>query len=164
MGHWSTFGLVLLVLLAGCSTVQFGDPAPQDRPIIIDLTNDTNETYTIELWFAASPLQGVLVHEANRSDYYVEMGGVGIGGTKPYSATSLTFPDKATLYGRYTLDPGRTERWSLQEPYPDTVFVAVIYNGDNVIEWVETHCGAGEKVGFGVTVHDYGASGSSGCL
>lgn len=162
--RWTALGLVLLVSLAGCSSLPITNPSPQDRPIIIDLTNNTNETYTAELWYAAAPLEGVLVNEANKTSYRTEIGRAGIGGVKPYSATSLTFPDEATLYGRYTLDPGRTERWKMREPYPDTVFVAVVYNGSGVVEWQYTHCGRGEKVGFGVTIHDYGLSGSSGCI
>lgn len=162
--RWAVIGLAVLITLGGCSAVPLGNPAPQEQPIIIDLTNDTNETYTIELWYGPSPLEGVRVHESNKTDYYTEMGEVGVGVVEPYSATSLSFPEEATFYGRFTLDSNRTERWSMHEPYPDTVFVAVVYNNSGVVGWVEASCGRGQKRGLGVTVHDYGPSGSSGCI
>lgn len=108
MRQRSLLFLVLLLGLTGCIGNPLGGSAPQDRPVYINLTNEANTSHTFELWVAEAPLDGVQVYMANRSDYTVNMGDVGIGthDTGDHQITSyLTFPDRATLYGRYTLDP-----------------------------------------------------------
>jgi hypothetical protein len=160
-------GLLLLLGLAGCTGIPFAEPEPQDRAIFVNITNQANTSHTFEVWMGEDPLDQVQVHMANRSDYTVEMGEVGVGvhDTGDYQITSsLTFPERAAFYGRYTLEPGGTQTWTMPEPYPDTVFVVVIYNDDKVIGWVETSCDEGVMTGFGVTNHHYGPSGAFNCV
>ncbi|SFR45672.1 hypothetical protein [Halogeometricum limi] len=159
-------GLIFVFVLAGCVGSPLLNPGPQERPVMMNLSNEANETYTLELWTAESPLD-VRVIQTNGSDYTTQMGNAGVGvydtGVSQ-TTSSLQFPERATLYGRYTLNPGESQQWAMQEPYYDTVFVVVVYADDHVIGWVETSCAGGVKLGFDVVVANYGPSGSYGCI
>lgn len=157
--------LVLMVIVAGCPANPFDRIGPQERPIYVNLTNTANTSHTLELWAAEAPLD-VEVNMVNRSDYSADMGEAGISNhdTGDYQITSsLSFPERATLYGRYTLEPGGTVDFNMSEPYADTVYAVVIYNEDKVTSWVDFHCPE-VMYAFGVTSTHYGASAGAACF
>lgn len=156
---------VLLVLaLAGCGAVPVGDPGPQDRPVFVNLTNSANASHTVELWVAEAPLTGIRVHRSTGGDYTTRTTSAGISTTYPgpHAITSMTFPDRATLYGRYTLKSGATRTWTMPEPHAETVFVVVVHDGGEVIAWKSVTC-TDLLYGFGVEVTDTGAPGAYEC-
>lgn len=146
-------GFLLLLGLTGCMAIPTVEPTPQEQPIHVNQTNTANTTHTFELWMADYPLTQVQAHMANESDDIMNMGEAAVSSTNTgdyHIPTSLTFPNQSILYGRYTLNPGETQTLSISEPYPDTVFVVVVYDDDNVEGWVEISCGDGTLTRFKV--------------
>lgn len=143
-----------------------GPPTPQERPVYINFTNGDNTSRTLELWAGKGPeLNGIRVHRSSGGDYNATAGRAGISTNDPgdyHTITSLTFPDQADLYRRYTLEPGATRTWTMAEPFGQTVFVIVVYNDDHVTVWKSVTC---DEVlsGFGVEVTYYGAPGAYTC-
>lgn len=158
--------LLLVVLLAGCTAWPIGDQQPQERPIFINMTNGVNSSQTLELWIGEGTLlSNITVHRSTGGDYNTTEGRAGISTSDPgdyHDVTSLTFPDDAYLYGRYTLEPGATRTWTMAEPYARTVFVVVVYDGDRVTVWKSVSCDD-VLYGFGVRTTSYGAVGSYSC-
>ena len=166
MHRWLPIGcLVLGLVLAGCAAAPTGESTPQERPVFVNLTNAADRSHTLELWVAEDPLTGIRVHRSTGGDYTTRTSPAGLSTTAPgpHTITSLTFPKRAALYGRYTLAPGATRTWTMAEPYPETVFVVVVYDGDRVTVWNSVTCD-GVLYGFGVEATATGGPGAYHCL
>lgn len=148
-------------------TLPAGSPQPQERPILINMTNGVNSSQTLELWVGqGTVLTNITVHRSTGGDYTTTEGRAGISTTDPgdhHEVTSLTFPEGVRLYGRHTLEPGATRTWTMAEPYARTVFVVVVYDGGRVTVWKSVSCDD-VLYGFGVETTSYGAVGSYRCL
>lgn len=164
---------LLLVLSVGALVLfgyvfsPFGDPEPQDRPIVVNFTNSANTSHTLELWVGEGrELSGIGVHRSTGGDYNTTEGTAGISSTDPggyHTVMSLSFPERVRLYGRYTLDSGETRTWTMAEPFGRTVFVVVVSNDDHVTAWKSVSCDDNVLYGFGVEVTSYGAPGAYSC-
>lgn len=152
-------------LLAGCAQSTSG-PQPQDREVFVNFTNGVNESQALELWVGeGTPLRNVTVHRTSGETYNVTEGTAGISTTGPgvnNDVQSLTFPERATLYGRDALDPGATRTWTMPEPYAETTFAVVVYGDDGVRVRKSLACGD-TLYGFGVETTDYGVAGAYAC-
>ncbi len=159
-------GLLLLVGLTGCMAIPSSEPTLQEQPIHVNQTNTANTTHTFELWMAEYPLTQVQAHMANRSDYTMDMGEAAVSSTNTRDlqlTSSLSFPNQSILHGRYTLSPGETQTLTISEPYPDTVFVVVVYDADSVEGWVEISCGDGVLTRFKVRNYNQTPNGGMSC-
>jgi hypothetical protein len=83
--------------------------------------------------------------------------------TKDYgNVTSVKFPGQSHLHGRYTLDPGETNRSNVTDLPEDFLIVVVVHYNNRVTSLISATCG-GDLVYFRVTMRDYGSDSAYDC-
>ncbi|MUV59172.1 hypothetical protein [Halogeometricum sp. CBA1124] len=155
----------LLVGTVGVLTGTFGGPPDSERSAFVALNNSADTTRTFEVWLGRDPITGITVHRSTNGDYTTKTfpGGIGTSNVSSYHVTtSMSFPKNATLYGRYTLEPGDEVAFNVTEPYPETVFAIVVYNRDHVTVWKTVRCPY-RRWGVMVEATNYGAPGTHYC-
>lgn len=157
--------LGVLVIVVGILVGTFGGLPNAERSAFIVLNNSADTTRTFEVWLGKDPITGITVYSSTRGDYTTKTfpGGIGTNNVSSYHVTtSMSFPENATLYGRYTLAPGDELAFNVTEPHPETVFAIVVYNHDHVTVWKTIRCPY-QRWGVRVEATNYGAPGSHYC-
>lgn len=159
----ATFAVLLLLVLVGCASIPFLDDTPQERPVLVNMTNARETSQEFELWLGDGPLvHNITVHASTKGDYNFTTGRAASSSVEFYNATSVSFPPGARLYGRYTLEPGGSVELIIEEPFGDTVFMVVIYGNDGARTFDSVGC-EGVLYGFRVSARPYGSSGAFQC-
>lgn len=158
-------GLAAIAILVSILYGTFGGIPGLERSAYVELNNSADTTRTFEVWLGRDPITDITVHRSTGGDYTTKTypGGIGTANVSSYHVTtSLTFPENATLYGRYTLAPGDSRSFNVTEPYRETVFAIVVYNRDHVTVWKTIRCSS-RRWGVEVRATNYGAPGSHFC-
>ena len=158
--------LVVLVIFGGC-VLPIDQPTKQERPARLQFNNTINEVTTFEI--------SVVQRPANLTVYYhderVGTGSIGEGILVADSGENQTFkrielPDSAYFHGRYTVEPGESNRTEINEQHLPVNFavVIVVYEQENQIEsYVTANCDDLDLIGLRVTRTSYGVSVTHSC-
>lgn len=157
--------LGVFVIVVGILAGTFSGLPSLERSAFVGLNNSADTTRTFEVWLGNDPITDIEVHRSTGGDYTTKTfpGGIGTSNVSSYHvATSMSFPENATLYGRYTLAPGDEVTFNVTEPYDETVFTIVVYNRDHVTVWKTVRCPY-RRWGVMVWATNYGAPGGHYC-
>lgn len=135
--------LCIMLLFVGCVAGPFESQSTQSRPTEIVVNNTANETHTFEVWVVDPPANVTLRRSDGKTGRYeIEEGVTSYdpGGNRTFSVVSL--PESARLHGRFTLEPGEANESQIEALPRDHVVVVFTYRAENeIIEWVDAHCG-----------------------
>lgn len=121
--------LVLLVIIAGCSAVPFGDPTPQEEPAPVMLVNNATLTETFEV--AVMDVGSNLTVTREDGDTFNQT--IGQGSSTTYATNKnpdvkIEFPESARVHGEYTLEPDERKQVPVENVAPDQAIVVLVYD------------------------------------
>lgn len=153
--------LSILLILAGCAAGSF---TGQEESADVIVNNSNNVTHTFEVFVVEFPANVTL----RRSDGINATGPIsqGLSTTEPPDGeyyTAVELPDSARLYEQYSLEPGETNRSSIEELPGNFAIVVMIYQDRNkIVSWVSVTCD-GDLAFLEVTMFDYGSGSAYNC-
>jgi len=162
-----TFGLIALVLLAGC-TLPVDQPTKQERPARLQLNNSVNTTITFEVSTVQRPAEYTVRFHDGRSDTTTITEGVGVydpGVNEVFKAVEL--PESAHLHGEYTLNPNESARTEIDEQHLPVNFAVVViaYRSENqIISYMTANCDDQALAGLRVVQASHGMSVTHSCV
>jgi len=158
------FGLVALVVLAGC-TLPIDQPTKQERPVRLQLNNTINATPTFEVSVVERPANITVRYHDERIGESSITEGVLVaesGENQTYKAVEL--PESARLHGRYTLEPGESTETAIDHlPVNFAVVVAVYQDENKIVSYVTANCDDLDLTALRVTRTPDGVSTAHSC-
>lgn len=122
-------GLVLLVTLAGCSSVPFGGSVPQEEPAPVRLVNNATITGTFEVAVVDLGANVTVTRGDDEPIHYtIHQGSTTIENPETNPFTNAKFPDSARIQGEYTLEPGESKQLSVEKIASYEAIVVLIYD------------------------------------
>jgi hypothetical protein len=141
MGSTTAFGLIALVLIAGC-TLPIDQPTKQERPVRLQLNNSIDSTPTFEVSVVERPANITVRYHDERVGHSSITEGILVaesGENQTYKTVEL--PESAQLHGRYTLEPGESKQTAIDDlPVNFAVVVVVSRAPNEVVSYVTANC------------------------
>lgn len=157
--------LGILLILAGCTAGPLAGSSGQDGPVGLNVTNAANTTYTFEVFVVEGSQNEITIQKRNDADDSASPG----AGLSTYkldgdygNVTSVKFPGRNRLHGRYVLRPGETKRSNISNLPENFMVVVVIHHNNRVVSLVSSTCD-GDLVYLGVTMRYYGSDSVYDC-
>lgn len=121
--------LIILLTIAGCSAVSFGEPNAQQKPVPVMLVNNASLTETFEV-AVVDVVSSIKAMRSNNqtANYIVGQGSSTIENPDTYPFTNIKLPESARKHGRYTLDPGDRKQLSIEDVAPNEAIVVLVYD------------------------------------
>lgn len=160
--------LVGLLALGGCVTAPFGATPAQEGPVTVVLGNSADRTYAFQVSVARGELNDGEV-TIRKADGTVDSTSPGAGLTT-YDftpafgrVTSIDMPrGRSRLAGRHVLEPGETNRRSIEEFEARDTILIVVRTDIRVVAMVTMSC-RGDLVYVDVTMRAYGTETAFNC-
>jgi hypothetical protein len=151
MHFFPVLGLVVLLVIGGCTAGPFGNSANQGQSVELVLNNSANTTQTFEVWMVELPAT-MTAHYRDGTAVKSEIGqGLSNHDTGPRTVMRINFSEPARLDGRYTLDPSEENRSVFANFSRDAALVVVVFRGENrIFSWVSANCDDQALVGLEV--------------
>jgi hypothetical protein len=150
---WASLGLVVLLVLAGCTVGPFSTGSP------ITIGNAVDDSYRFEISMAQIGAN-VTVRWANGETHEFDVTAAGFGAeSEPDNPiSSVDLPDSATSIANYTLAPGERKDVTLRELRQDETLFVVVVNEDTerIQSFHGLHCRPGSITGANYTVRNTG--------
>lgn len=145
--------LTVLVTLAGCSAIPFGEPTAQQEPAPIMLVNNASLTETFEVAVVDVGSHILATRSNNQTaNYTVSQGSSTIVNPDTYPFTRIELPDSARIHGRYTLEPGDRKQLSIENVAPNQAIVVLVYDEpDGTYRAIKTLSCGGAILGYKVS-------------
>jgi predicted component of type VI protein secretion system len=146
-------GLALLVTIAGCSSVSFGDPTPQKEPAPVMLVNNATQTETFMVGVVGVG-DNLTVQDGNGDsfNYTINQGSSTYTTSDASTLTRIDFPESTKRHGEYTLLPGEKKQIDIEGVAPDEAIVVLVYDEeDATYRSIKTLSCGGAIQGYRVT-------------
>lgn len=169
--HWRRqpllIGLAALVVLSGC-TLPIDQPTKQERPARLQFNNTINETTTFEVSVVQRPANlTVYYHDERVGHGTITEGAVNANSGENQTFKRIELPDSAYFHGRFTVEPGESNRTEIDEQHLPVNFAVVVtvYETENHIQsYVTMNCDDLDLAGLRVTRTSYGVAVAHSCV
>ena len=156
--------LVFFLISAGCSAGLTGQTG-QREPVGLNITNAANTTHTFEVFVVEGSQTEVTIKKKDDPDDSAspDAGLSSYNFTKDYgNVTSVKFPSRHRLHGRYILAPGETSLSNISDLPKNFRVMVVVYYKNRVTSLVSATCDS-DFVYLGVTMRYYGSDNVYDC-
>lgn len=148
--------LSLLLTTAGCMVPYFDQPIKQEQPVTLIVNNSANTTQTFEASVVQLPAN--VTYRLNDGRVGTHSIGEGVGSVNSgdnQTYTSVELPESARLHGRFTLEPGQSNRSAIANlPWNFAVVVVVYQHENNATSFVVANCDDLALVALRVTSYE----------